>query len=279
MEQMLQQMENSWVFGHQYYLSLKYHHLQKNKIMNKKIVVLFINVCSFCICLSSCLNSNSRYNQDSISKLSDSILSLNDTINKELHKASETRICIPDSIIFLLKNIKETINNEDIFTIERLKKLNKKQIEAWINPIPNIYEYTFEYVINYKAVALQKITNEYYLLLLMQCEDATNQQYIVSIDKQGKYIDALAVSYGTTLSNSDVEFDEDRGIYISGTSVKSFFEGDNIRVMLLSVVSNLPPHSHEETDYWEELDEIIYLVKADGHIVVLEPRKKIADKK
>ena len=48
--------------------------------------------------------------------------------------------------------------------------------------------------------------------------------------------------------------------------------------MLLSAVSNLPD-SHEKKDYWEELDEIIYLVKPDGHIIVSEPRKKISDNK
>ena len=213
--------------------------------MNRKNIVFFISILFF-----SCLR------QPSI--------------------ASEIGVCIPNSAIFLLKNIKETISKEDTLTIRKLTNLNKKQIEAWINPIPNKEDYSFEYVVNYKAVALLKETSEYYLLLLMQCEEnaTVNAQFIVSVDKQGKYIDAIAVSYVQTLSNSDIEFDPDRNIYRFSRLVKSFFEGDSITVTLWSSVSNLPD-SHEETDYWEELDEIIYIVKTDGHITAKE---KVQDK-
>jgi len=212
--------------------------------VNRKVIVLFISVLSF-LCA------------------------------RQTSMASETGTCVPNSAIFLLKNISGTISKEDTLTIRKLTTLNKEQIEAWINPIPNKEDYSFEYVVDYKAVSLLKETSEYYLLLLMQCEEdaAVNAQFIVSVDKQGKYIDALAVSYVQNLSNSDVEFDPDRNIYRFSTLVKSFFEGDSIKVTLWSSVSNLP-NSHEETDYWEELDEIIYTVKGDGNITVLEPRKK-----
>ena len=236
--------------------------------MKKNILILFIGI----LLLFSCVNQANNALERNTCQVSD---------------ASKTKDCVPEQSIFLLKNIKE-IDRKDNSTVKKLGTLNEKQIEAWIKPIPDVASYAIdsEYGLYYKAVSILNITDEYYLLLLMQCEknenevengDIEHQQFIVSVDKKGKYIDALAVSYIKDLVNWEGEFDAKRNIYRYSTNAKSFFSNDNIKVIHECFVSDIRETS--KIEYWEEWDEIIYSVKEDGRIVVTEPRKKIAEKR
>jgi hypothetical protein len=55
--------------------------------------------------------------------------------------ASETYAYIPNSQIFLLKNVEKTLPiNETLSTVSLFEKLNEIQINAWINPRRQIRE-------------------------------------------------------------------------------------------------------------------------------------------
>jgi len=202
----------------------------------------------------------------------------------QINYASETNACRYFSHIFTSKDVGRTFRiYERNSIIKDLKKLNRKQVEAWIEPI--LYKYGFESPTSYRAIAIIKATDKYCLLLLMRCEGEaegeeriTNQQYIVSVDKQGKYIDALPVAYEKNLSNWDVEFDEDRKIYRFATVVGAFFEDDKIRTTHMSHVSNLPDELSHEWE-WMIWDEIIYSVNENGKIIEIVPRRKIKEGK
>lgn len=189
---------------------------------------------------------------------------------------------IPDSNVFVLKRINETIKREDVLRIQSLKNLNPKQIDAWIKPIPNRNDYIIESSVElYKAVSFQKKAEKYSSIILMQVDNIEKdkiigEQFLVTIDNNGKYIDCLPVSYIKNRSNSEVELDTARSIYIFTTNTKSLFNGDTIKVIQLSTVSNMPD-SHEEKDYWEELSEILYLIKEDGKIVLFRNKQKLKD--
>jgi hypothetical protein len=183
------------------------------------------------------------------------------------------------------KDVRKTFGTYDKISIVRqLEKLDENQIEAWINPIP--HKYGFESPTSYRIVTILRTTNKYCLLLIMRCESeldeeneeerAINQQYIISVDKQGKYIDALVVDYEKNLSNWIIEFDANRNIYKITTSVGSFFEENNIRTVHRSTVSNTPDGL---SGTWEIWDEVIYSVNEDGYIVEIVPRRQIREER
>jgi hypothetical protein len=206
--------------------------------------------------------------------------------------ASDASACASVSHLITLKNVKKTFDTyEKISIVDKLKKLNEAQVEAWIEPIP--YKYEFEGASSHRVVAILKATDKYCLLLLMRCEgiphreevemsewlyqeNVINQQYIVSVDKQGKYIDALPVAYTRNLSNWDIEFDADRDVYIFSTLFSSHFEGDQIRVVQASSVKDAPIDPSGK--YRKELHEIIYSVNKDGKIIETVPRRQIKEK-
>jgi hypothetical protein len=206
--------------------------------------------------------------------------------------ASNTSACASVSHLITLKDVKKTFDTyEKISIVDKLKKLNEAQVEAWIEPIP--HKYGYEGASSHRVVAILKATDKYCLLLLMRCEgapyweemersewltgqeDVTNQQYIVSVDKQGKYIDALPVAYSTSLSNSDIEFDANSKLYVWGRSVSSYFEGHRIRVVHQIFGHDAPDLESDDRNGWYE---IIYSVNKDGKIIEVVPRKQIKDK-
>ena len=245
--------------------------------MKKNVFILLINTLLF----FSCVNTTSNVSNSNENLAKDS-LETNDYFNPyAIRYAPKTDAGILDLSIFLLKNVKETFALDEKFSIvKNFQKLTEEQAKAWIEPIPDKFDYLFEFQTSYRAVAIQQATDKYYLLLLMICEAGYthNTQFIVSVDKEGRYIDALAVAYAKSLSNWDIEFDEDRSIYTFNTLTTSFFDDDYIRVVNLSRVSNLPDSSKAE-NYWLEWYETIYSVTENGHIVVSEPRRKIAEER
>ncbi len=190
--------------------------------------------------------------------------------------------CIPDSNMFLLRRINGTISRDEVLKVKRFKNLNQTQINAWIMPIPNRNDYIIESAMEqHKAVSFQNKAKNYYSILLMQVDNITKEyvmgeQFLVTVDNSGKYIDCLPVSYIKNLSNSEVELDTTRNLYKFSTNTKSLFNGDTVKVMQLSSVSNMLD-SHEEKDYWEELYETIYFIQSDGKIMMIGERKKIKD--
>ena len=252
--------------------------------MKKNVFILLINTLLFFSCInktSNVLDSNANLVKDS--------LETNDYVNPyAIRYSPKTDVGILDLSIFSLENVKKTFDlDEKTSMVKNFQRLTEEQAKAWIEPIPDKTSYLFEYPTSYRAVAIQKATDKYYLLLLMICEieseknpfeNTRNTQFIVSVDKEGKYIDALVVACGKSLSNWDMEFDEDRNIYTFNTLTTSFFDDDYIRVIDWSRVSNLPGSSEAE-DYWLEWYKTIYSVTEDGYIVISEPRRKTAEER
>ena len=190
--------------------------------------------------------------------------------------------CIPDSNIFFLKQINSTIDKNDILIVRKLKNLDQEQIEAWINPIPEKEKYRIESEFKYyKAVSFQKRISKYSVVLLMMVEDmgedyVTAEQVLITVDSSGKYIDGIPVSYLKNLSNSSIELDSIKNVYIFSTDVSSTFIGDTIKVYQVVDVSKSPdPHTDEAI--WHELYETIYLIQPDGEISIARESKKLRD--
>ena len=112
----------------------------------------------------------------------------------------------------------------------------------------------------------------------LQYDFVLEEQMLITIDNNGKYINGLPVYYLKNLSNSDVEKDSTNGLYQFSTETRSYFSGDTVKVYQLVEVANTPyPNSND--DYWQELYETIYLINPQGRIGIVRERKKIEDER
>ncbi len=192
--------------------------------------------------------------------------------NRDIVVASDSSCIIPDPNDFLLKNVKETLDRYDTTIMKRFKILTPLQEQSWTDRYGA--QYAMENVLHYRAVSLQKTTDQYYLLLIMQCEDFMNQQFIVSVDKNGKYIDSLPVSYFLDPNNSDVEYDSIRNVYKATSDVKSYFLGDTIKMVCESLVFSSKDFEDDGKEAWYEY---FYHVKDDGHIEPINSPNKVLE--
>ncbi|WP_314005523.1 hypothetical protein [Xanthocytophaga flava] len=226
--------------------------------------------------------SNTTIKKDSV---------FNKSIDQSLSKksiavgsANTKTCCIPDPDLFLLKPAEKTMNNDSLAFIRLCKDLNKEQVKAWIDPIPEKDRYNIELRFQYfKAVAFQKKTNNYSTILVMMIESfwddfVIQQQNLITVDPTGKYIDGIPVCYIKNLSNSDPEVGSPSGLYQFSTRTHSYFSGDTIKVyQLVSVAKTEDPKL--DTDEWDESYETLYRVNPEGKIEMIRKPKKIADER
>lgn len=203
----------------------------------------------------------------------------NDTLIQQNKSCS-----IPDSNMFMLKQVDKTISKEDVFTVRQFKNLSREQVKSWL-AIPQEKKYPIETDFKYfKAVSFQKETPKYYSILLMMVSNITEdyligeEQVLVTTDKSGKYIDGLPVSYLKNLGNFGAELDTARRYYIFSTEARSKFSGDTIKVYeLMDISQKAENEPRTDKDIWQELYETIYLIQPDGKIAMIRERKKIKE--
>lgn len=237
--------------------------------------------------LIACSNTESTNEQQSESAVNytSTEAQKNNTANTATETLAQNKsCCVPDSNIFSLKHINKTLNHEDNLVFGNLKNLNQKQVDAWLKPFTERFDYykSVDVKAEYcKAISFQKKTEQYFSLLLMiTFADASIEQLLVNIGNSGKFIDGLQVAYQRNLSNWDAELDSARGIYIMTTDRRTKFSGDTIIIYELQNVSpkgvNEP---HTDKDVWDELYETIYLIQPDGKIAEIRGRKKITERR
>lgn len=180
-------------------------------------------------------------------------------IVNEINKQQKRPSIIPDSSLFFQKKTSNTINANNGSILNSFTNLSQEQIINWLKPLTTEIGYDISLDTAYfKAISFQKKTKKYTSVLLMMLNETSNEQFLVTIDSVGKYIDGLSVFSLKNLSNSDVIEDSVRKVYIFSTDSRSKFDDDTIKVYHLADVSQ-KAKPHLETDVWQELCETIYI--------------------
>ena len=182
----------------------------------------------------------------------------------------------PDSALFYFKYLLKTPNGSDFSLFSKMNSLDSNQVKTWLQPILKDVKIPLDYKksgFSVKMVSFQKKTKRHTSIVVALTFDEV-QQFYVTVDTGGKVIDGLMVSYIKNLSNSDVEYNKERGLYKFSTKVLSCFDGDTIRVFSIEDVSMLE-EPHESKDIWKELYETKYIVNQDGLIQLFSEKKQV----
>jgi hypothetical protein len=227
--------------------------------------IIFIGIILITI---SCSNEDKKENTENKSNLlTDSIL-------------IETGCCLPDSSLFYYSKLPQTFSLKDISLLSKMNSLDSNQVNAWLKPVIKDIEIPLDYEKSgylIKMLSFQRKTKEYSLVLIAFGFDEV-QQFLITINPKGQFVDGLEVSYLKNLSNSDVEYDKTRALYKYSTKVLSTFGNDTIKLFSIEDVGKIK-EPHENKDVWQELYETRYLIKSTGTFQLVSERKQIDSSK
>lgn len=189
--------------------------------------------------------------------------------------------CVPDSNMFELKNIKKTLDNDNVNMIQKMKKLNSEQIKMWLNPITDKIKLTepLEIPLYYKMESFQKKTEKYFSMILIIHDQTSegeinNNQYLINVDgTTGQFIDGIVVKTytpGSTLG--DDSYVASKGIILN-VEKKSKFSGDTIKIYDRENCLFPPASQHK----WTGVYETFYVINSDGKIQCIKEKKMIDD--
>lgn len=195
---------------------------------------------------------------------------------------------IPDSTFFKFKRLDRTLDVNELDVFNSLKPINQEESDAWIKPI---YGEQYKVSGEIKMVAFQKMTDQYYAFLVVRIFDigvnikdheyVICDQFLITTNKQGKYISSLKVFDNNRVDdrdedNPEMDFDKGRNAYRTYDDIHSEFLKKSIKLFeTIGFCKNL--NSSKKDDYWEDNFVSQYVISDNGDIYCNKQRVKVND--
>ncbi|NVN95405.1 MAG: hypothetical protein HXX18_09010 [Bacteroidetes bacterium] len=181
-----------------------------------------------------------------------------------------------DTNSFKYKSLKTTFNQIDEGNIQTFKSLSNYEKSKWLKSlVPKYAQEMFIKYGKYKKLAYQYKTKRYYCFILaIQVSEAIDQ-FLITVDSTGNYIDGLNIRLRLSLSNFEAVYDSTFKLYSQASTKESILNGNKKFVYEQLILTKT---SNEEEDVIKDgYCETAYEINEIGKIICNYNRKEILE--